>query len=130
MSSIFFIHLLHLLLPSLPSSSTEGSFLNMGATEARLGRTSETNLTRHLVVYLSVLLRLSLLRQFAFCIGSFEPFFVRCNNFLINKNCRYFISHVLSLCFYKFTNAAQHNNIAFGSMTTKAKILANKKMSP
>ena len=80
-SSIFFIHILHPLPPSLPSSSTEGYFLNMGATEARLGRTSETNLTRHLVVYLSVLLGLSLLRQFTFCIGSLEPFFVRCNNF-------------------------------------------------
>ena len=102
----------------------------MGATEAKFGRTSKTNLTRHLVVYLSVLLGLSLLRQFAFCIGSFEPFFVHCNNFLINKNCRYFISCALSICFYKFTNAARHNNIAFESITTKAKILANKKMSP
>ena len=129
-SSIFFIHILHPLPPSLPSSSTEGSFLNMGATEAKLGRTSETNLTRHLVVYLSILSGLSLLRQFTFCIGSFEPLFVRCNNFHINKNCRYFISHVLSLCFYKFTSAARHNNIALESMTTKAKILANKKMSP
>ena len=81
MSSIFFIHLLHLLPPSLPSSSTEGLFLNMSATEAKFGRTSETNLTRHLVVYLSVLrgFFLLLFRQFTFCIGLFKPLFVRCN---------------------------------------------------
>ena len=45
-SSIFFIHILHLLPPSLPSSSTEGSFLNMGATEAKFGRTLETNFNK------------------------------------------------------------------------------------
>ena len=52
MSSIFFIHLLHLLHSSLPSSSEEGPSLDMGATEAEFGRTSETSLKRDLAVYL------------------------------------------------------------------------------
>ena len=37
---------------SPPSSSEEGLPLNMGATEAEFGRTSETSLRRHLTVYL------------------------------------------------------------------------------
>ena len=41
---------------SPPSSSEEGPPLNMGATRAEFGRTSETSLQRHLTVYLSVLL--------------------------------------------------------------------------
>ena len=81
-SSIFVIHILHLLPPSLPSFSTEGPFLNMGATEAKFGRTSEANLIRHLVAYLSVLLRLCfilLFRPYIFCICLFKPLFVLCN---------------------------------------------------
>ena len=38
---------------SPPSSSEEGPPLNMGATGAEFGRTSETSLKRHLTVYLS-----------------------------------------------------------------------------
>ena len=41
---------------SPPSSSEEGPPLNMGATGAEFGRTSETSLKRHLTFYLSVLL--------------------------------------------------------------------------
>ena len=37
---------------SPPSSSEEGPLLNMGASEAEFGRTSETSLRRRLTVYL------------------------------------------------------------------------------
>ena len=73
-SSIFFLHLFPLLLQKVP-------FSIWALLKQSLGRTLETNLTKHPIVYLSVLLRLSLLRQFTFCIGLFEPLFVRCNNF-------------------------------------------------
>ena len=49
---LLFIHLLHLLHSSLPSSSEEGPSLDMGATKAEFGRTSETSLKRDLAVYL------------------------------------------------------------------------------
>ena len=50
--------------------------------------------------------------------------------FILIKIIVYLISHVMSLSFYKFASAARHNNIASESMTTKTKILDNKKMSP
>ena len=49
--------------------------------------------------------------------------------FILIKIVVHLISHVMSPSFYKFASAARHDNIASKSMTTKTKILDNKKMS-
>ena len=98
---------------SPPSSSEEGSSLNMGATEAEFGRTSETNLKRHLTVYLSALLSFF----FFYCFGD-PPFVQACLSpslyvvihLYINKNCYYFTSHVLSL-YFRNDNAVNRHTI-------------------
>jgi len=53
----------------------------MSSIEAEIGETFEDEFKRRLTVYISVLRMLLLLRQFTFCIGLFEPLFVRCNDF-------------------------------------------------
>uniref|UniRef100_A0A7N2MEG3 Uncharacterized protein n=1 Tax=Quercus lobata TaxID=97700 RepID=A0A7N2MEG3_QUELO len=94
--SSFFTHVLHLppssppssslissllfpspsiLLPSPSSFSEEGSCHDMSNVEAETEETLKMSFRRSLTVYFSVLRVLSLLQQFSFCIGLFEPFF-------------------------------------------------------
>ena len=84
---------------SPPSSSEEGPHLNMGATGADFGRTSETSLKRHLIVYFSYCCCF-----FLYCFCN-PPSVQACLSsslyvvilFYINKSRYCFISHVLSL---------------------------------
>ena len=59
-----------------------------------------------------------------------SPFLYVVIIFILIKIVVYLTSHVMSLSVYKFASAARYDNIASKSMTTKTKMLDNKKMSP